>query len=90
MSRGCRIVESVLAETGHPRPDRRDENSRASGAPVGVLLHQRTFEIAKGPKRTIEIAVDEIGSSLRYASVQVTKSTYAKDAEEQASTASSD
>lgn len=39
-------------------------------------LRQRSFETREGEKRTsVELVVDEIGVSLRYATVAVTKTT---------------
>ncbi len=41
---------------------------------VSGRLHQRSFETREGEKRTVmELEVDEIGASLRYATVKVNK-----------------
>ena len=43
---------------------------------VSGRLRQRFFETREGEKRTsVELVVDEIGVSLRYATVQITKTT---------------
>ena len=54
-------------------------------------LRQRTFETTDGntPGKVIELEVDEIGPSLRYATAKVTKTSPAKDHEQQAATVSS-
>lgn len=52
--------------------------SLTRGARVSVQgrLKQRSFQTKEGEKRTVlELEVDEIGPSLRYATVQVTKTT---------------
>ncbi len=39
-------------------------------------LHQRSFDTKEGEKRTVvELDVDEIGPSLKYATTKVTKAT---------------
>jgi single-strand DNA-binding protein len=43
---------------------------------VSGRLRQRSFETREGEKRTsVELVADEVGVSLRYATVQITKST---------------
>ena len=50
--------------------------TRGSRVIVTGRLTQRSYETREGEKRTvIELAVDEIGPSLRYATAQVTKAT---------------
>jgi single-strand DNA-binding protein len=49
-------------------------------------LKQRTFETKEGEKRTsIELEVDEIGPSLRYATAQVVRATSTRDTTSRAS-----
>jgi single-strand DNA-binding protein len=45
-------------------------------------LQQRSFETAEGKQKTIEVAVDEIGPSLRYATAHITKTPSARDKDE--------
>ena len=57
--------------------------SLAKGSRVIAVgrLKQRSFETKEGEKRTsIELEIDEIGPSLRYATAQVTKSQSARQA----------
>jgi single-strand DNA-binding protein len=43
---------------------------------VSGRLHQRSYETTEGEKRTVvELEVDEVGPSLRYASAKVTRKT---------------
>lgn len=52
-------------------------------------LRQRSFETAEGGKqKLIEVEVDEIGPSLRYAVAKVTKTSHGKDHEQQPAAAS--
>ena len=48
--------------------------TRGSRVIVSGRLHQRSFETREGEKRTVvELEVDEIGPSLRYATAKVNK-----------------
>jgi single-strand DNA-binding protein len=52
-------------------------------------LHQRSFTNGEGePRKTIELEVDEIGPSLRYATAEVTKTSQPKDNQQQPTPAS--
>ena len=52
--------------------------TRGSRVIVSGRLKQRSFETKEGEKRTVvELEVDEIGPSLRYATAEVTKTTQA-------------
>ncbi len=49
---------------------------RGSRVVVQGRLRQRSFETREGEKRTVfEIAADEVGASLRYATAKITKTT---------------
>jgi single-strand DNA-binding protein len=51
-----------------------DSLSKGTRVIVSGRLRQRSFETREGEKRTtVELVVDEIGVSLRYARVQITK-----------------
>ena len=53
-----------------------DSLTKGTRVIVSGRLRQRSFETREGEKRTIvELVVDEIGVSLRYATVEITKST---------------
>jgi single-strand DNA-binding protein len=53
-----------------------DSLTKGTRVIVSGRLRQRSFETREGEKRTtIELVVDEIGVSLRYATVQITKAT---------------
>ena len=51
-----------------------DSLTKGTRVIVSGRLRQRSFETREGEKRTsVELVVDEIGVSLRYATVQITK-----------------
>jgi single-strand DNA-binding protein len=51
-----------------------DSLAKGTRVIVSGRLRQRSFETREGEKRTsVELVVDEIGVSLRYATVQITK-----------------
>jgi single-strand DNA-binding protein len=51
-----------------------DSLTRGTRVIVSGRLRQRSFETREGEKRTsVELVVDEVGVSLRYATVQITK-----------------
>jgi single-strand DNA-binding protein len=51
-----------------------DSLSKGTRVIVSGRLRQRSFETSEGEKRTtVELVVDEVGVSLRYATVQITK-----------------
>lgn len=53
-----------------------DSLTKGTRVIVSGRLRQRSFETREGEKHTtVELVVDEIGVSLRYATVQITKST---------------
>jgi single-strand DNA-binding protein len=53
-----------------------DSLAKGTRVIVSGRLRQRSFETREGEKRTtVELVVDEIGVSLRYATVQITKTT---------------
>jgi single-strand DNA-binding protein len=53
-----------------------DSLTKGTRVIVSGRLRQRSFETREGEKRTtVELVVDEIGVSLRYARVQITKTT---------------
>lgn len=56
--------------------------TKGSRVVVAGRLRQRTFETKEGDKRTvIELEVDEIGPSLRYATASITKQARAENGE---------
>lgn len=64
--------------------------SKGDRVVVQGRLRQRTYETRDGEKRTtIELEVDEIGASLRYATAKVTKATRTSADSSDAQTASS-
>jgi single-strand DNA-binding protein len=53
-----------------------DSLTKGTRVIVSGRLRQRSFETREGEKRTtVELVVDEVGVSLRYATVQITKTT---------------
>jgi single-strand DNA-binding protein len=63
-----------------------DSLTRGTRVSVTGRLRQRSFETREGEKRTsMELQVDEIGVSLRYVTVSVTK-TARNDVSEETST----
>jgi single-strand DNA-binding protein len=53
-----------------------DSLTKGTRVIVSGRLRQRSFETREGEKRTsVELVADEVGVSLRYATVQITKTT---------------
>jgi single-strand DNA-binding protein len=60
-----------------------DSLTRGTRVIVTGRLRQRSFETREGEKRTsVELVVDEIGVSLRYAKVQITKTNHTSTSHE--------
>jgi single-strand DNA-binding protein len=60
-----------------------DSLTKGTRVIVSGRLRHRSFETREGEKRTtVELVVDEIGVSLRYARVQITKTTRTSSSDE--------
>jgi single-strand DNA-binding protein len=71
MATRCSCAGTVWQQSAENLADSLTKGTRVI---VSGRLRQRSFETREGGKRTtVELVVDEVGVSLRYATVQITK-----------------